>query len=164
MKIRELIGLLSAIALLFLGCSQAIDVGVERTKLLETDSEFAKMSVDQGTTAAFNAYLADNALQLPEGLNAVVGKANILDGMRKSEDLYTLEWRPSDGGVSKSGDLGWTWGEYTLDYLSKGNNEAAVHGKYLTIWKRQDNGDWKAIVDMGNYNPKPLPEAEIEQK
>jgi ketosteroid isomerase-like protein len=164
MRNWKLISLLAAIALLFLGCSQTIDTSIERTKLLETDSEFAKMSVDQGTTAAFNAYFADNALQLPEGLNAVVRKADILDRMRKSEDLYTLEWRPSDGGVSKSGDLGWTWGEYTLDYLSKGNKEDAVHGKYLTIWQRQDDGDWKVIVDMDNYSPKPLPEAEIEQK
>jgi ketosteroid isomerase-like protein len=164
MKTWKIIIPITGIALLYLGCSKPIDVSVARTKLLETDSEFAKMSVDSGTTAAFNAYYADNAMQLPEGLNPVVGKSDILDRMRKSEDLYTLEWRPSDGSVCNSQDLGWTWGEYTLDYLSKGNKEDAVHGKYLTIWKKQDNGDWKVIVDMDNYNPKPLPEVEEEQR
>ena len=29
------------------------------------------------------------------------------------------------------------------------------HGKYLNIWKKQDYGSWRLIVDMGNNSPEP---------
>ena len=32
----------------------------------------------------------------------------------------------------------------------------ATDGKYLTVWRRQDNGAWKMEVDMFNANGPPV--------
>jgi ketosteroid isomerase-like protein len=31
----------------------------------------------------------------------------------------------------------------------------AGYGKYTSIWKKQEDGQWKVLVDMGNDSPDP---------
>jgi len=69
------------------------DVEAERAALLRTDAEFSKASAAKNAAEAFAAYLADDALQLPAGANAVFGRAAILAGMADSSN-YVLTWQP----------------------------------------------------------------------
>ena len=59
-----------------------------------------------------------------------------------------LTWTPLGGDVS--GDLGYTYG--TFEFRSKDKDGKAVieHGKYTSIWKKQKDGRWKVVLDMGN--------------
>ncbi len=66
-----------------------------------------------------------------------------------------LQWEPVDGQVAASGDLGYTWGRYVATAKDKQGNETEFHGKYVSIWKKQKDGSWKWIVDIGNDNPSP---------
>ncbi len=117
--------------------------------LLEADRAFAALSRAEGPGPAFAAYLTDDALQLPAGRGPVRGVANIAAGFEGAPGL-TLDWAPEEGGVAKSGDLGWTWGRYTT--VSPGADGGAVTsiGKYLNIWIKDDDGNWRVLVDMGN--------------
>lgn len=134
---------------------QSIDIEGEKEKLLQTDKEFAKFSVDNGAGAAFNQYLTEDALELPAGRNPIEGRENIVKLMNEGQDTYTLDWSPQFAEVSKSGELGYTWGFYTLTYNDENGKEQRNYGKYLNIWKKQLNGDWKVAVDMGNQSPNP---------
>lgn len=141
---------------LVLACGKTINIKTENKILIQTDREFALLSVEFGAAEAFNQYLTDNALQLPAGRNPVQGRKNIYDNMKENQDNYILNWSPQFAEVTKSGELGYTWGTYTLTFFDEEGEEQISYGKYLNIWKKQMNGEWKVAVDMGNESPKPL--------
>ncbi len=134
------------------GCAQRADPVAEREALLAADRAFAQMSVEQGTIAAFYAYLAEDAMQMPDGSLPITGRDAIRANM-SAGPAYSLEWTPVDGSVALSGDLGWTWGNYVARFTGPQGEPAESHGKYLNVWARDATGDWKVLVDMGNKNP-----------
>jgi uncharacterized protein (TIGR02246 family) len=46
------------------------------------------------------------------------------------------------------GDTAYETGKYSYKYREKGK-PVSEEGRYVTIWKRQSDGSWKIIVDMG---------------
>lgn len=124
----------------------------EAKKLLSVDSEFSQMSGNRGAAEAFNFYLADSAIELPSGNMPVFGRENIYSGMKPDQELYKLEWRPQKAEVAESGELGYTWGFYTLSFPDSSGVERQVDGKYLNVWKKDDEGNWKVMIDIGNTN------------
>ncbi len=124
----------------------------QKNDLLEVDREFAETSTQKGAAEAFNEFLSENALQLPNGQNPIIGRNAIYEGMKNSPLTYSLEWIPQDGEVSEFGDLGFTWGIYTFAWQDENGKRNESKGKYLNVWKKINN-EWKVIVDMGNQNP-----------
>ena len=120
--------------------------------LLNTDIEFAKASVGTSAAEAFAMYLADDSMQLPAGGNPIVGKQAILAGMGSG---YVLSWEPKKAEVAKSGELGWTWGTYELHTKDAEGKPVVRYGKYVNIWRKQKDGAWKVILNMGNASPAP---------
>ena len=105
------------IPVIALACNVTINVDNERENLIQTDKDFALLSVKSGAAEAFNQYLTDDALQLPAKRNPVKGRNNIYDNMKENQDNYTLNWSPQSAEVAKSGELGYTWGTYTLTFF-----------------------------------------------
>ncbi|MCH7820263.1 MAG: DUF4440 domain-containing protein, partial [Candidatus Marinimicrobia bacterium] len=120
---------------------------------LDLDYEFARTAVKKGPSAAFYLYLADNAMQLPEGSLPIYGRTAIYETMKG--DHYDILWTPIKAEVARSGELGWTWGKYVVVVRNSDGTETEMYGKYLNIWRKQADGKWKVIVDMGNASPSP---------
>lgn len=70
----------------------------------------------------------------------------------KPTPTFTLEWYPVKVEVSKSADLGYTFGNWIFTNV-KGEKE---YGNYMTVWKKQKDGSWKYVIDGGNSTPEPL--------
>jgi len=148
---------LSLIVFLFLwislsSCTSKIDLEKEKNDLLKTDIEFSKTSVEKGAAEAFYLYLTDDAVQLPAGLPPIVGREKIRENMSGSSKAV-LKWEPAKAEVAKSGDLGYTWGNYQVSWTGEDGKTQILYGKYLNIWKKQPDGTWKAVVDIGNQSP-----------
>jgi ketosteroid isomerase-like protein len=133
-------------------CSNKIDMREERNNLLQTDKEFSQFSVENSAPEAFKMYLMENAVQLPSGQNPILGRDKIYAEMLKAGSGYTLSWVPQDGDVSSSGDMGYTWGIYTLSIKTDSGEIQSQKGKYLNIWKKDNQGNWRVLIDMGNQN------------
>ena len=56
-------------------------------------------------------------------------------------------WKPDFVDVSSSGDLGYTYGQYTFIRLDSIGNETASQGIFHTVWKRQSDGNWRFVYD-----------------
>src|SRR4051812_27339602 len=65
---------------------------------------------------------------------------------RDADDGSRLEWAPEIAGVAASGDMGFTSGPWSAHAPGVANG---VHGHFLTIWKRGDDGIWRVQVDGG---------------
>jgi ketosteroid isomerase-like protein len=55
--------------------------------------------------------------------------------------------------MAASGDLGYTFGNYVLKAKDKDGKPVVEYGKYATVWKKQKDGSWKVVMDMGNSSP-----------
>jgi len=118
--------------------------------LRQMEGEFMKAAVEHGA-AGYMSYYADDAVEVPNGAAIISGKLNIAKTMGFLDDKNNrLTWTPVGADVSASGDLGYTYGTYEFRALGKDGKPVAEHGKYTSIWKKQKDGSWKVVLDMGN--------------
>lgn len=133
--------------------SAAPKVTVETLKQLE--GEFMNAAAEKGSQG-YLSYYADDAVELPNGAPAIVKKVNIAPGMRFLDDKNNrLSWKPEDGDISASGDLGYTFGTFEFQSQDKEGKSSVQRGKYTSIWKLQKDGSWKVVLDMGNASSAP---------
>ena len=121
----------------------------------QADSAFALAADLQGTGVAFAQYVAPQGVVF-SGSEIVIGT----DAVRALFDEQqraggTLNWRPVYADAVTSGDLGFTIGEYVFTGRGATGTVVQRFGKYLTIWKKQPDGEWRFVVDGGNTSPTP---------
>jgi ketosteroid isomerase-like protein len=61
----------------------------------------------------------------------------------------SMRWQPISAEISKSGDLGYTVGSYTITRTDEKGDLVVGTGKYLTVWRLQKDGSWKVEFDTG---------------
>lgn len=117
-------------------------------ELLKTEKQFSAMSVEQGMVAAFTHFCDEDGTLLRPDSYPVVGKEAVTASMANLADsLFTLSWEVIHASIALSGDLGYTYGTYTM--TSKTNAFPQSRGTYVTIWKKNEDGDWKFVLDTG---------------
>lgn len=130
--------------------THAREARARNAELLAVDRAFAAASRELGAAEAFARWLHPQALLLPDGGRELAGAASIVPALRASLAGAVLAWEPRAAEVAASGELGWSWGEWTLGPATGGG--ATARGKYLNVWRRGPDG-WKLAVDMGNSSP-----------
>ena len=123
-----------------------------KDELKQTDLAFSNRSKEKGQQAAFLEYMDENVSMLRPNSMPVVSR----DSMRRiysqrSDTSFTLTWSPLFADVAASGELGYTYGTWLL--VTKAGEKS--EGTYCTIWKKDANGNWKFVLDMGNEGLKP---------
>ncbi len=96
-------------------------------------------------------YYTDDAALLMPNAPAISGKDNIRAALKPffADPNFALNFSSTKADVAKSGDIGYTQGTYSMT-MSDAKTKAAItdHGKYLTVFKKQADGGWKAVEDM----------------
>ena len=114
----------------------------ELEALVASERAFAKMSVDQGIKAAFLANLAEDA---------ILFRPRVVNGpefyRQMPETTAVLEWEPVFADISASGDLGYTTGPWKL--RPKPGAPPTKFGHYVSLWRKQPDGRFKVILDVG---------------
>lgn len=113
--------------------------------MMKTDREFSDLSRQKGMKHAFIEYIDNEGTLLRPDHLPIVG-ADAIDFLSQVNDSsFTLTWAPKAAHVSKSGDLGYTYGVYNLNLP-----DTILKGTYVSIWKKQKDGKWKFVLDTGN--------------
>lgn len=113
--------------------------------VIGAERAFATEAGKSGVAASFQQYSAPEAVILrPDPVSV----AKSFAGRPSNPDAPALDWWPQWAGVSRSGDLGFTTGPYTV-----GGEKG---GYYFTVWKKQADGGWRWIFDGGP--PSAVPE------
>src|SRR5438094_2662615 len=114
-----------------------------RRALVEMEHAFAKAAATKGTRDAFLEFLADDGIIFQPG--PVNGKKFWSERQPRNG---LLSWEPIFADVSRAGDLGYTTGP--CEFRPNGPDDQPVaFGQYFTIWKKQTDGSWKAVLDRG---------------
>ncbi|HJU66289.1 MAG TPA: DUF4440 domain-containing protein [Gemmatimonadaceae bacterium] len=119
-------------------------------RLLAVDADFAALSVEAGAGIAFERFAAPDAIAIGNGL-LVFGPGAIGAAFTFPEG-DVLSWTPLFSDAAASGDLGFTVGDGTYHSAQLDQN---FYSKYLTIWERQNTGEWRWVADLGNSRPAP---------
>ena len=116
--------------------------------LVDAELAFARMGAERGIREAFLANFADDGIafepapvRLRETWRARPAPADPL--------ALKLVWKPAQAGVSRSLDMGYTTGPFTL-------SSAALpvrHGVFFSVWQRTRGGPWKVMLDAGITTP-----------
>jgi ketosteroid isomerase-like protein len=129
--------------------NQKVDVEAERSALIKTETEFAKLLITKNTVDSFLSYLADGVRLYRTNNFPLVGKEAASVALAAKPGVLT--WQPAKADVSTSGDLGYTYGTY--EFKAIGDNKPAESGNYMRIWKKQANGKWRIVLDLLNPIP-----------
>lgn len=123
--------------------------------LLEADRTFARDTGERGLDGWMSWFSADAARLEPGGKIARGHDAiRELDAPVFSHPAVRLVWKPTGGGLFEDGGHGFTTGRYDVIRSSDGSApETLSSGSYVTIWRRDDSGDWKVILDTGSPDP-----------
>lgn len=120
--------------------------------LYQLDAQFAADTA-RGGGPAFAAWFAPDAVTLANGKPAVMGHDAIAASATWTPATYQLTWKPEGARISPGGDMGYTWGHYDGVTKDSEGNAVKTSGRYMTLWKKQADGNWKVEVDASNDGP-----------
>ena len=123
-------------------------------QMIETERAFAARAVDVGWKAAFLEYFSDSAIGFEKGA-VDLAKNHIRNNPDPPKDLQLL-WEPRVGDVAANGELGYLTGpSRTIDQAR--NKGRPRHAVYASVWKRQRDGSFKVVMDVGVPTPSAAP-------
>ncbi len=119
------------------------------------DTSFSALAQRVGTGRAFGEYAAENAQIFSAPGEFITGPRAISESFASAATGGALVWHPVVGGVAESGDLGFTAGNATFTGQRADGGQVVRYSKYLTVWKKQRDGEWRYVVDGGSARPNP---------
>jgi len=120
--------------------------------LYDLEARFAKDVLERGG-AAFADWFAEDGVALGNGQPPKVGRVTIAKSAAWSPKAYQLIWTPTDASMGPSGDMGYTWGHFEGHSNDANGNPVVTSGRYMTIWRKQPDGQWKVVLDAGANEP-----------
>lgn len=131
-----------------MGCKN-ISQSNDKDVLKETDRFYSALSVEKGMNASFLAMFDTNGVILRADHLPIVGYTAIKKLLGSGNDSsFVLMWEPDFSKTATSGELGYTYGTYKIN--AKISDSLLETGTYVTIWQKQSDGNWKALLDTGN--------------
>jgi ketosteroid isomerase-like protein len=137
--------------LAFAACARTVDLDREREVLLRTDKEWASV-VSSGDVEQIVSYWADDAVVLPPGAPAVVGKQAIRAFVADSLKLpgFSINWQANQAVVAANGDMGYTVGTNKVTMSGADGLLQTTVGKAVAVWRKEPNGAWRCVLDIWN--------------
>jgi uncharacterized protein (TIGR02246 family) len=132
--------------------------------LKKTVDDFSSASIEAMTTNNTEKvimYYTDDATQLPNNGPAVKGRENIKAEMEKmmSMGMKMKDVSFTSVEVNAAGDFGYEIGNYSMTMEMAPMGEMKDDGKYVTLFKKQQDGSWKVYAEIWNTNT-PIPAME----
>ncbi len=116
-------------------------------ELFDTERAFVRLAAEKGFRDSFYAYFANDGVAFnPHPFRVRIALAN----QPPTPPPMGADWAPVYGDVSASGDLGWNTGP--LLYAGR-NGQPDRHGMFFSVWKRQSDGTFKVVLDIGTDTP-----------
>jgi uncharacterized protein (TIGR02246 family) len=144
-------GLLAVV--LAYGSSNNADVEAIKATEQQWNKDFQAKNVD-----ALLAHYSDDATLMAPGMTHATGKAGIRSALKEmvSDRAFSLHFQARRTEVARGGDIGFTEGSYMMT-LTDPATKKPIHdnGSYVTVYRKQADGSWKAISDIATSEVPP---------
>lgn len=122
-----------------------------RAELIQADRAFSE-SVRAGRLESWVAAFDQEGMVLPAEGPIAIGPEAIRDLFLPlfAEPTFEITWAPSGAEAARSGDFGFTFGDWKTSTESPDGDLEQTEGKYLTVWRKGPDGKWRVLADIGN--------------
>ena len=66
---------------------------------------------------------------------------------------FSLTWRTEQVSFSSTGDVAYAAGRNRFTMKNDKGELLTFHGKGITVWRKQPDGNWKCVMDIWNSVP-----------
>ena len=116
-------------------------------ELVDAERAFVRLAAERGFRDSFYTWFADDGIAFnPHPFNVRAALA----GQASSGGPMGALWAPVYGDVADAGDLGWNTGPLVFEGRS---GQPDRHGMFFSVWKRQVDGAWRVVLDVGADTP-----------
>ena len=121
--------------------------------LRDLDAKWAKAAATKDVEQTI-AFYSDDAVVFPPNATSAGTKEAIRNGWKEmfARSGSIISWQPTRVQVAKSGGMAWVSGTYELTMNDANGKPSNDRGKYLEVWEKQPDGNWKCAADMWNSN------------
>lgn len=120
--------------------------------LFDLEARFQK-DVNERGGAGFASWFAPDGVLLGNGAAPLIGGVAIARSTTWLPKDYQLSWTPTDATMGPSGDIGYTWSHYEGHGKDANGNPVLTSGRFITIWRKETDGNWKVVLDAGANDP-----------
>ena len=119
--------------------------------LRDLDAQWSKAAAakDLEQTVAF---YSDDAIVLPPNATRAATKETVRNVWKDvlAAPGLVISWKPSKVKLGHNGAMAWVSGTYELIMNDASGKPINDRGKYLEVWEKQADGNWKCAADMWN--------------
>ena len=119
--------------------------------LRDLDARWAKAAAAKDVEQTI-AYYSDDAIVFPPNATSAATKEAIRNGWKEmfGSPGFAITWRPTRVQIGKAGEMAWVSGTYEVTMNDASGKPINDRGKYLEVWEKQTDGNWKCDADMWN--------------
>ena len=134
--------------------AQTTNLQAAADQIVKSDAAFAQ-SVAEKNREKFLSFIAEATTFSGGTPNELHGRDAVMKAWADffAPDGPTLTWAPIKGEVIGAGDVGYTTGRSVFRQKGPDGKVTESHGQYLTVWRKQADGSWKAVFDTGSTLP-----------
>lgn len=142
------------LAIIGVGCARQPDLSAERAALLSTDKEWAAAAAS-GDVERTVSYWTDDAILLPAGTRPLVGKEAIREFVAASFRTpgFSVSWESTEPKFATGRDLAYMVGRNKFTVRGPDGNLVTTTGNAVSIWRKEPDGAWRCVIDIGNADP-----------
>jgi ketosteroid isomerase-like protein len=119
--------------------------------LADTERAFARRAAETTVRQAFIEFFADESVGFEP--DPVPAREALRKRTTPQAPGFQLLWEPRLGDIAASGDLGYLTGPAV--FVNPGRPDS--YGCYFSVWKRQRDGAFRVILDVGIETPEKTP-------
>jgi ketosteroid isomerase-like protein len=137
---------------------------VERI-LRDLDAQWSKAAAAKDLERTV-AYYSEDAIVLPPNATPAATKETIRDVWKDvlATPGLVITWKPTKVKLGSSGEMAWVSGTYELTMNDPSGKPTNDRGKYLEVWEKQPDGNWRCAADIWNSDLAISAPATTEQK
>lgn len=148
---------LLATTLLLAGCVTTDDGSMaeaERpSQSVATANQNFEDAFNAGDAAALADFYTEDAVVMPPGLARITGHPAIRELWQNFFDAGVTGMDLVSEELHFAGPYAFDVGSFTLSAPDGKGGRLAVNGKYIVIWRKERDGDWRLYRDIWNNDP-----------
>jgi uncharacterized protein (TIGR02246 family) len=150
----------AALALALAGCTKAAQGGAADAdsikQAIKADETKWNAQFKSKDTEGLVGHYADDAYFVAPGVKATEGSTPIRQvyATASTDPAFALTFAADKIDVAASGDLAYARGKFSEKYTDPKTGKVMTDsGSYITVYKKQDDGSWKAVEDFAAADP-----------
>jgi ketosteroid isomerase-like protein len=128
---------------------------LDREAILEIDKHWARAALEGRDIEYILSFWSDDAKVFVPGQPVIIGKTAIRQFIQNSLAMpgFSIRWETSEVVVSADGSLAYATGTNKMTVNDSQGKKITMNGKAVTVWRKDESGSWKCVIDIWNDDP-----------